>query len=105
MPHNNNNKQTLFEKLYDIDNVVTVSVTMVPEEWTALLVAQPKGEFGFREFRPKKNKPDEMEKVGRYDWQKAMFFTILGTKFLTSPLTFTDVGIIKKSFAGSISNV
>ena len=104
MPHNNS-KQTLLEKLYDIDNVVTVSVTMVPEEWAALLAARPKGEFGFREFQPKKNKPDEMEKVGRYDWQKAMFVTILGTKFPTSPLTFTDVGIIKKSFAGSISNV
>jgi len=51
--------------------------------------------------------PDELAKTldeGRYEWFTAISVTIRGTTFPAAPLTFADVGIIKKSFAGSFDN-
>jgi len=95
-------KQDLINKLYNIENVVTVAITIPASDWTELANANPK--FGFKEEEADRqtNTREEMTK-GRYDWHKAPSVVIKGTTFPSTPLTFTNVGVIKKSFAGSRS--
>lgn len=84
-------KQDLINSLYDIENLVTVSITMPAQDWQNLMQAEPRGgrcNFGY---------------IGdRFDWFKATSVTISGSKFPKSG-TFADVGIIKKSYCGSFS--
>jgi hypothetical protein len=81
--------QALLHSFYDIDNLVTVSVSIPDAEWQALKTAKPAGGFGF---------------IGsRYEWHKATSVSISGSKFPEYHGTFTNVGIIKKSYAGSFS--
>ncbi|KAF2007908.1 hypothetical protein P154DRAFT_584282 [Amniculicola lignicola CBS 123094] len=85
-------KQQLCNKFYDIDNLVTIKVSMPDADWSAVKNASPQGgtcNFGW--------------KGDRYTWYKATSVTISGTKF-PEPTTFSNVGIIKKSFCGSFSN-
>lgn len=84
-------QQDLLNSFYGIDNLVTVNITMPAQDWQSLMHAEPRGgrcNFGY---------------VGdRFDWFKATSVTISGTKFPQSG-TFSDVGIIKKSYCGSFS--
>lgn len=82
--------QDLLNNFYSIDNLITVNITMDANIWlNEILLADPAGGFGFT--------------GKRYEPQHATSVTISGTKFPKQPGTFTDVGIIKKSFAGSFS--
>lgn len=82
--------QDLLNSFYNIDNLVTVNITLPEADWQAILNAEPKGKFGY--------------KGSRFDWYKAASVTVSGTKFPKEG-TFKDVGIIKKSFWGSFSKV
>lgn len=80
--------QELLNDFYNIDNLVTVSITIPANDWQALKTAEPRGSWGY--------------KGSRYDWYKATSVSISGSK--TTPAgTFNNVGIIKKSFWGSFS--
>ncbi len=83
--------QELLNNFYDIDNLVTINITIPAQDWQALMHAEPRGgrcNFGY---------------VGdRFDWYKASSVTVSGTKLPQSG-TFADVGIIKKSYCGSFS--
>ncbi|KAL2060793.1 hypothetical protein VTL71DRAFT_8845 [Oculimacula yallundae] len=85
--------QDQLDAFYGIDNLITVEITMPEEQWAALMACEPRG--GICNF----------EYVGgpRFDWYKASSVTISGTHALKKKATFTDVGIIKKSYCGSFS--
>ena len=82
--------QELLHSFYDIDNLVTVSISIPDAEWQALKTAKPAGGFDFTGGN-------------RYEWHTATSVSISGSKFPEHHGTFTNVGIIKKSFAGSFS--
>jgi len=75
------------------NNVITVKITMSPAEWDAARSEEPKG--GRCNF--------EWTGDSRYTEHKAASGEISGTKF-PAKTTFTDVGIKKKSFCGSIDS-
>ncbi|KAF2811967.1 cellulosomal protein [Mytilinidion resinicola] len=83
--------QDLLSSFYNIDNLVTVNITLPDATWQTIKNARPRGEFGY------------IGPPGRYDWYQATSVTISGTKVATQGTTFSNVGIIKKSFAGSFS--
>lgn len=86
-------QQQAMDSLYALDNVVTVRITMSPGDWDAVRNEQPKG--GRCNF--------DWRGDSRYTWRTASKVEISGTKF-PPRTTFTDVGIKKKSFCGSISS-
>ncbi|KAF2111837.1 coth protein-domain-containing protein [Lophiotrema nucula] len=83
-------KQALCDKFYDIDNLITIAVSMTTMDWQALKDAQPRGGRCNTDFTG-----------DRYDWFKANI-TVSGSKYPKST-SFPGVGIIKKSYCGSFS--
>lgn len=86
-------QQQALDSFYAIDNVITIKITMPAAEWDALRNEEPKG--GRCNF--------EFADGARYTWRKADSVEISGTKF-PAATTFTDVGLKKKSFCGSIDS-
>ena len=84
-------QQQKLDSLYAIDNVLTIKITMPQGDWDAVRTEQPKG--GRCNF--------EWTGGSRYTWRKATSVEISGTNF-PARTTFTDVGVKKKSFCGSI---
>jgi hypothetical protein len=86
-------QQQLCNSFYDMANVVTIKVTMPAADWTSLKDAQPVGgtcNFAFT--------------GDRYSWFTATSVEITGSAFPAGGAhTFSNVGIIKKSFCGSFS--
>ncbi len=85
-------EQQALDSLYEIDNVLTVEITLPPADWDAVRTEQPAG--GVCNF--------DWTGGSRYTWRKASV-AISGTKF-PAKTTFTEVGIKKKSFCGSINS-
>jgi CotH kinase protein len=86
-------KQQAMDRLYAIDNVPTVKITMSPADWDAVRTEQPAG--GICNF--------DWTGGSRYTWRKAASVEISGTNF-PATTTFTEVGVKKKSFCGSINS-
>ncbi|KAJ9615534.1 hypothetical protein H2200_001609 [Cladophialophora chaetospira] len=87
--------QKELDAFYSIDNLVTLNIKM--QKWDDLRKASPRGGFGFKEIQTSSGW------LGRYDWMTAESVSISGSKFLTTPRTFNNVPIIKKSYGGSRS--
>lgn len=86
-------QQQALDSFYAIDNAITIKITMPAAEWDALRNEEPKG--GRCNF--------EFTDCARYTWRKAASVEISGTTF-PAATTFTDVGVKKKSFCGSIDS-
>ncbi|MEU9806593.1 CotH kinase family protein [Mycobacterium sp. NPDC050853] len=86
-------QQQALDRLYAIDNVLTIKVTMPQDDWDALRTEQPKG--GVCNF--------EWTGDARFTWRRATAVEISGTKFPDSS-TFNEVGLKKKSFCGSLNS-
>ena len=86
-------QQQALDSLYAIGNVLTIKVTMPQTDWDAVRTEQPAG--GVCNF--------EWTGGDRYTWRKATSVEISGTSFPTQT-TFTQVGVKKKSFCGSLSD-
>lgn len=86
-------QQQALDSLYALDNVLTIKITMPQTDWDAVRTEQPKG--GICNF--------EWTGGARYTWRKAASVELSGTRFPVRS-TFTDVGIKKKSFCGSINS-
>ncbi|MEV4145699.1 CotH kinase family protein [Amycolatopsis sp. NPDC049691] len=85
-------EQQALDSLYEIGNVLTVEIAVPQADWDAVRTEQPAG--GVCNF--------DWTGGSRYTWRKASV-TISGTQF-PARTTFTDVGIKKKSFCGSINS-
>ena len=85
--------QQALDRLYAIDNVLTIEITMPQADWDAVRTEQPAGG------------PCNFDWTGdsRYTWHKAASVKISGTSFPAST-TFNGVGVKKKSFCGSINS-
>jgi CotH kinase protein len=86
-------QQQLMDSFYALDNVITIKITMPQAEWDKVRLEEPKGGRCFWEWTG----------GSRYTWRKADSVEISGTKF-PARKTFTNVGIKKKSFCGSIDS-
>ncbi len=86
-------QQQALDSLYAIDNVLTVKITMPQSDWDALRTEQPAG--GVCNF--------DWTGDSRYTWRKATTVEISGTRF-PDRTEFTQVGVKKKSFCGSINS-
>lgn len=86
-------EQQLCDALYDMDNVVTVSIEMPEADWTALRNAEPHGGRCAHAF-----------KGDRYDWFNVPEVVISGSSFpLGGAHSFPWVGLRKRSYCGSFS--
>ena len=85
--------QQALDRLYAIDNVLTIEITMPQADWDAVRTEQPAG--GLCNF--------DWTGDSRYTWRQATSVKISGTSFPAST-TFTGVGVKKKSFCGSINS-
>ena len=86
-------QQQAMDSFYALDNVITIKITMPAPEWDKVRNEEPKGGRCFWEWTG----------GSRYTWRKADSVEISGTKF-PARTTFTNVGIKKKSFCGSIDS-
>lgn len=86
-------QQQALDSLYAIDNVLTVKITMPQGDWDAVRTEPPAG--GVCNF--------EWTGDSRFTWRKATSVEISGTSF-PARTTFTDVGVKKKSFCGSLNS-
>ncbi|MDT5018253.1 MAG: hypothetical protein QOD39_4413 [Mycobacterium sp.] len=86
-------QQQALDSLYAIDNVLTIKINMPQSDWDAVRTEQPKG--GVCNF--------EWKGGARFTWKTATSVEISGTSF-PARTTFTEVGIKKKSFCGSIDS-
>src|SRR5271168_538060 len=86
-------KEQALDSFYALDNVVTINITMPQADWDAVRTEEPAG--GRCNFNWKGGE--------RYTWRKATSVEISGTSF-PAATTFTQVGVKKKSFCGSISS-
>jgi CotH kinase protein len=86
-------QQLALDSLYALDNVLTVRITMAPQDWEAVRNEQPKG--GRCNF--------DWRGGSRYKWREAESVEISGTDF-PARTSFRHVGIKKKSFCGSINS-
>jgi hypothetical protein len=86
-------QQQALDSLYALDNVVTIKITMSQGDWDAVRTEQPKG--GICNF--------EWTGGARFTWRKAASVEISGTSF-PAQTTFTEVGVKKKSFCGSLDS-
>jgi hypothetical protein len=86
-------QQQALDSLYAIDNVLTIKITMPQSDWDAVRTEQPKG--GVCNF--------EWTGGARFTWRKATSVEISGTSF-PAQTTFTEVGVKKKSFCGSLNS-
>ena len=84
-------QQQALDSLYAIDNVLTIKITMPQGDWDAVRTEQPKG--GICNF--------EWKGGARFTWRRATSVEISGTSF-PARTTFTEVGVKKKSFCGSL---
>jgi len=86
--------QQALDSLYAIGNVLTIKITMPQTDWDAVRTEQPAG--GVCNF----------QWIGdsRYTWRKATSVEISGTSFPAQTTMFTQVGVKKKSFCGSINS-
>src|SRR6185295_5220325 len=75
-------QQQKLDSLYAIDNVLTIKITMPQGDWDAVRTEQRKG-------------------GARFTWRRATSVEISGTSF-PARTTFTEVGVKKKSFCGSL---
>lgn len=87
-------QQQALDSLYAIGNVLTIKLTMPQTDWDAVRTEQPAG--GVCNF----------QWIGdsRYTWRKATSVEISGTSFPAQTTMFTQVGVKKKSFCGSINS-
>jgi len=85
-------EQRALDSLYEIDNVLTIDIVLPQADWDAVRTEQPAG--GVCNF--------DWAGGSRYTWRKASV-EISGTKF-PARTSFSDVGIKKKSFCGSINS-
>jgi len=87
-------QQQALDSLYAIGNVLTIKITMPQTDWDAMRTEQPAG--GVCNF----------QWIGdsRYTWRKATSVEIFGTSFPAQATMFTQVGVKKKSFCGSINS-
>ena len=86
-------QQQALDSLYSIDNVLTIKITMPQGDWDAVRTERPKG--GVCNF--------DWTGGARFTWRKATSVEISGTSF-PAQTTFTDVGVKKKSFCGSLNS-
>jgi hypothetical protein len=86
-------QQQAMDSFYALDNVITIKITMSQTEWDKVRTEEPKG--GRCEW--------DWTGGSRYTWRKADIVEVSGTTF-PAPTTFTDIGIKKKSFCGSIDD-
>ncbi|MCW2512728.1 MAG: spore coat protein CotH [Mycobacterium sp.] len=86
-------QQQALDSLYALDNVLTIKVTMPQHDWDAVRTEPPKG--GVCNF--------EWTGGARFTWAKATSVEISGTRF-PARTTFTNVGLKKKSFCGSLNS-
>src|SRR5215475_1410276 len=86
-------QQKKLDALYAIDNVLTVRIAMAQADWDAVRTEQPAG--GICNF--------DWDGGSRYTWRKAVSVEISGTAFPARD-EFSDVGVKKKSFCGSINS-
>lgn len=86
-------QQKKLDALYAIDNVLTVRIAMAQADWDAVRTEQPAG--GICNF--------DWDGGSRYTWRKAASVEISGTSF-PARAEFSDVGVKKKSFCGSINS-
>ncbi len=86
-------QQQALDKLYALDNVLTIKITMPQADWEAVRNEQPKG--GKCNF--------EWTGGARFTWRKATAVEISGTNF-PAATTFNEVGVKKKSFCGSLNS-
>ena len=86
-------QQQAMDSFYALDNVITIKITMPAAEWDKVTAEEPKG--GRCEW--------DWTGGSRYTWRKADTVEISGTRF-PARTTFTDIGIKKKSFCGSIDD-
>lgn len=86
-------QQKKLDALYAIDNVLTVRIAMAQADWDAVRTEQPSG--GICNF--------DWDGGSRYTWRKAASVEISGTAF-PARAEFSDVGVKKKSFCGSINS-
>lgn len=86
-------QQQAMDKFYALDNVITIKVTMPQTEWDKVRLEEPKS--GRCEWN--------WTGGSRYTWRQADSVEISGTRF-PPPTVFTDVGVKKKSFCGSIDD-
>ncbi|WP_328457937.1 CotH kinase family protein [Amycolatopsis sp. NBC_00438] len=86
-------EQQALDRLYEIDNVLTIDIVLPQSDWDAVRTEQPAG--GACNF--------DWAGGSRFTWRKATSVEISGTKF-PDRTTFPDVGIKKKSFCGSLNS-
>lgn len=86
-------RQQALDSLYAIDNVLTIAITMPDADWNAVRTEQPAG--GVCNF--------EWTGGSRFTWRTATSVEISGTQF-PARTVFTDVGVKKKSFCGSLNS-
>ncbi|MBX8686681.1 spore coat protein CotH [Mycobacterium sp. 20091114027_K0903767] len=86
-------QQQKLDALYALDNVLTIRITMAQADWDAVRTEQPAG--GICNF--------DWDGGSRYTWRKAASVEISGTAF-PARTAFSDVGVKKKSFCGSINS-
>ena len=91
--------QDLLSKFYGVDNLVTIEINMPDADWGSLKNTGP--HYGWRADATK----EQILTEHHYDWHKTTSVAVSGTKYPTQKQSFTPVSIVKKSFAGSISNV
>ena len=87
--------QKALDSLYAIDNVLTIKITMPQTDWDAVRTEQPAGGVCNFDWTGGRG--------GRFTWRQATSVEISGTSF-PAPTMFTQVGIKKKSFCGSINS-
>jgi hypothetical protein len=87
--------QQALDSLYAIGNVLTIKITMPQTDWDAVRTEQPAGGVCNFQFTGTGG--------SRYTWRKATSVEISGTSF-PAQTTFTQVGVKKKSFCGSLSD-
>jgi hypothetical protein len=86
-------QQKKLDALYALDNVLTVRIAMAQADWDAVRTEQPDG--GICNF--------DWDGGSRYTWRKAASVEVSGTAF-PARAEFSDVGVKKKSFCGSINS-
>lgn len=91
--------QDLLSKFYDVDNLVTIEISMPDADWGNLKNTGP--HYGWRADATK----DQVLTEHHYDWFQTTSVAVSGTKYPIQKQSFAPVSIVKKSFAGSISNV
>lgn len=86
-------QQQKLDSLYAIGNVLTIKITMPPNDWNFVRTEQPAG--GVCNFN--------WTGGSRFTWKMATSVQISGTSFPAQTL-FNQVGIRKKSFCGSLNS-